>query len=62
MTRIVLEEVFEERFDLEGKPYQFKLGEIVIYSEQLDPAQELVCRTTWPKKYTDALKDAGYEV
>lgn len=59
--RIVLEEVFEERFDEEGRPYQFKMGEIVIYSSQLDALQLVVCKD-WKKEYRDILADAGFEV
>ena len=40
MTRIVLEEKFRAAFDPEtGTPIKVKLGEIIIYTEQLTPQQ-----------------------
>lgn len=62
MTRIVLEEVFRDDFHPEtGDPIKVKLGEIVIYTEQLTPEQLTLCKT-WPKKHKDVLRARGFTV
>ena len=44
-----------------GETIHVKLGEVVIYTEQLTPEQMIHCKN-WPKKYKDRLKEAGFEV
>lgn len=68
MTRIVLEECFSEEYDEEGKLVFVKMGEIVVYTEDLTPEFINTLKTDtsdemkWKEEHKDILRKEGYDV
>ena len=69
MTRIILEEVFRDAFDPKtGKPIKVKIGEIIIYTEDLgvdfikDLKDDITNEMGWKKEHKDILRQEGYDV
>lgn len=69
MTRIVLEEIFRDGVDLEtGDPIKVKMGEIIIYTEDLTPDFIKAIKTDtrdkmkWKKEHKAVLRKEGYDV
>ena len=69
MTRIVLGEVFRDAFDPEtGKPIKVKLGEVIIYTEDLTPdfinalKTDISNEMKWPEEHKAVLRKEGYNV
>ena len=67
--RIVLEEVFRDGFDPEtGDPIKVKMGEIVIYTEDLTPDFINAMKTDtsnemkWKEEHKAILRKEGYDV
>jgi len=65
--RLVLEEVFRDAFDEEEKPIKIKIGEIVVYTEDLTPERLLAMKNDTDdimgyKKYREVLKKEGFDI
>lgn len=67
--RLVLEEVFRDGFDPEtGKPIKVKMGEIIIYTEDLTPDFINALKTDslnimgWKGDWRAVLKQEGYDI
>lgn len=68
MTRIILEEYFREAFDPEtGDPIKVKMGEFVIYTEDLTPdflegLKNDTGALKWPPEHKEKLRKLGYDI
>jgi len=69
MTRIVLEEIFRDGVNPEtGDPIKLKMGEVVIYIQDLEPnfitalKNDTTDKMKWPEKYRTVLRKEGYDV